>query len=489
MIIRLYGCVRLAPHSTQPTLSDSIATLISAFASAKVPLSFGFLSSTGNLTAINKLSRPEQLARAQNNLPPKIRPVNHGAWLTKAATTLAARSPSGRALVESLLPTQLGLGVKGGPEILALLAQTCYLQGYIISAEDAGNAFGNAERERILDAIHDQWPQALALYHLIYSDPSPVLFRTSPDHNGPPSFRVINGANGVRMGCPLSSLSYDALLKDAYANCVAKYPDFVQFGITDDFPAFIPPPTDGNWNALYVRIQQRLAHLDSLTNPLGIFRNDKGALLLPPGAPPPPLNLLSGPQALRPTYDGIIIAGAPVGTPDFVSSFLSDKLTQWQSKINTVTHLGRTEPQIAYHLLSVCTANLPSYLARVVPTPTLNPTLTAFDAALSNARLAILTPPRPHRPPHTPRPPTTVRPRFLPLLPPRRNRSDPRLPPRPRRLPRRHPQCHPPQPRLPPPLFRPPTIPILRIRRRLPYDRSPLDLPLPPARGRPPLCT
>ena len=80
-------------------------------------------------------------------------------------------------------------------------------------------------------------------------------------------------------------------------------------------------------------------------------------------------------------------------TPDFVSSFLSDKLSQWQSKIKTVTHLGHSEPQIAYHVLSVCTANLPSYLARVVPTPTLNPTLTAFDASLSNARLAILTPP------------------------------------------------------------------------------------------------
>ena len=249
------------------------------------------------------------------------------------------------------------------------------------------------------------------------------------------------------MGCPLSSLSYDALLKDAYADCVAKYPDFVQFGITDDFPAFIPPPSDGNWNALYVRIQQRLAHLDSLTNPLGIFRNDKGALLLPPGAPPPPPNLLSGPQALRPTYDGIIIAGAPIGTPDFVSSFLSDKLSQWQSKIKTVTHLGHSEPQIAYHVLSDA-ASAPPTSPPTSPESSPPPLSTQPSPPSTPPSATPASPSSP--PPTTPSPPHT----------PTASNGSPSLPPSPPSTAepvRSPPPAAPPAPSSPPPST-PPTV-------------------------------
>ena len=93
-----------------------------------------------------------------------------------------------------------------------------------------------------------------------------------------------------------------------------------------------------------------------------------------------------------PTYDGLVLAGAPIGTDAFVNEELANHLSTWKRKIDVVTQLGATEPQMAFHLLGICTANLPSYLLRVIPTNVLAPYLASFDELLTTARLTILTP-------------------------------------------------------------------------------------------------
>ena len=89
-----------------------------------MPQSVGFLGSTvtGVLTALNKISESEQTKRVLDGLKRKIRPINNDAWTSKTATSLALKTPSGKALIASLQPTQLGMGAPGGPEILAILA-------------------------------------------------------------------------------------------------------------------------------------------------------------------------------------------------------------------------------------------------------------------------------------------------------------------------------------------------------------------------------
>ena len=115
----------------------------------------------------------------------------------------------------------------------------------------------------------------------------------------------------------------------------------------------------------------------------------------------PDERFLSGPQALRPVRDGLVIAGAPIGTDAFVHAHLSSMIPYKHGQKSLTWSRRSARWNLKWlHILGICTSNLPSYLLRAIPTPALAPFLTKFDELMAEARLAILTPPG-HNPPPT----------------------------------------------------------------------------------------
>ena len=89
---------------------------------------------------MNTISEKLQEELRANGEQPKLRPANAGSWVTKSAFQIVIATESGKRVAESL-QGQLGVGVSCGPEIVAHIARIAYEAGFIISSEDAVNAF------------------------------------------------------------------------------------------------------------------------------------------------------------------------------------------------------------------------------------------------------------------------------------------------------------------------------------------------------------
>ena len=108
-----------------------------------------------------------------------------------------------------LLPLQLAVGIKGGCEIGARLAQVIYdhegetLEGgeeMCLEQMDLENAFNRQARRRIFDALLDLAPGLAKLFRVFYGRPT-RLYLASGDHIG-------TSATGVRQGDPLAMLFF-----------------------------------------------------------------------------------------------------------------------------------------------------------------------------------------------------------------------------------------------------------------------------------------
>lgn len=123
---------------------------------------------------------------------------------------------------------------------------------------------------------------------------------------------------------------------------------------------------------------------------LGLDLNhEKGALLLPPDAPAPSSTVLT---FFNPRFsfkrDGVVIAGAPVGTPAFISSFVTSKVDEAIVKVRCILGVGKQSPRAAHRLLSA--TKLLCYLAATVPPEfTLDP-LQSFDTFVQQSFLDVV---------------------------------------------------------------------------------------------------
>ena len=81
-----------------------------------------------------------------------------------------SRLSSARSRASGLLKDsrQLGVGVSCGPEILAHIARIAYEAGFIITSEDAVNAFNEISRDAMLRKNAEIWPEAYEFFYLHY---------------------------------------------------------------------------------------------------------------------------------------------------------------------------------------------------------------------------------------------------------------------------------------------------------------------------------
>jgi hypothetical protein len=169
---------------------DPIIGLIRAIANCDMPLEVYWLITVGSLVALHKLDVNAQAVRALAGLDPKLRPVNKSALLWKCATQVAighaeydracklmqpAERPAADA--DGLAPApraraapgseeikhgpQLGLGAKLGMPRMAFTAQELYAEGYSIGECDGANAFNEASRQKMLEAVRRECPLVL----------------------------------------------------------------------------------------------------------------------------------------------------------------------------------------------------------------------------------------------------------------------------------------------------------------------------------------
>ena len=165
--------------------------------------------------------------------------------------------------------------------------------------------------------------------------------------------------------------------------------------LTDDLHRFWPAPVsdvDNAWEVLYDRIAAFKVDFDRFANPIGLFRHpQKAALVLPPSAPRPTNPLRSNGVTLD-VRAGVLVAGRPIGSPDFVRAARGDRLRSSLARVDDILTLADHEPQLASKLLASCGNNLLDYHVGIMPLSDSDLIVHHFDAAIIAAQLRILRP-------------------------------------------------------------------------------------------------
>ena len=307
---------------------------------------------------------------------PAIRSANSGPIFTRRMFKVATSGEGAMKAKRALQPIQMGLGVPAGPETTTLIKLCLHRAGWLIGSEDAANGFNACTGQPIMGGMETRWPEGVSLLNKFYGHPAPALYVYTND-DGKDCVRVIESIEGVRMGCVAGSFAFDlAEHRFIFKHLQAKYPDCILHALTDDaIPAFKPPEDEKDeeaWEALYHRMAEFWNDYGQLANPMGLFRNlSKSKLLLPRGAPMPRSVPRAGGIILNGVYDGIIVAGLPVGTDEFIREHSASKVQTLNDKITKVESLREHDAHIAVRLLIEVVNSALNYSARGTPTPLL----------------------------------------------------------------------------------------------------------------------
>jgi hypothetical protein len=112
-------------------------------------------------------------------------------------------------------------------------------------------------------------------------------------------------------------------------------------------------------------------------------------LLLPDDAPAVPARLRSEmPREIPIVMDGVIVLGAPVGTPEYVQTTTISIIKEYLADLDGIQHLHKSSP---YALLKMCINQRPNFLRRCSPrNETMDSIFNGFDQKIDSALAKIV---------------------------------------------------------------------------------------------------
>ena len=212
-----------------------------------IPDSCAKLLTAGLLTPLHKASPAEQAERAELLLPPKLRPVNSGTLLAKAALSAVLSTTEAAAARARTAPFQLATGPKRGVELLVHICRAAHGSGHLVGRNDFANGFNSMSRQQMLLAHQSFFPEATDVFNLFYGERAPVFVM---DDAG--DLETLWSEEGSRQGCAAGTEAFCMGLHRVLLPLQQRYPEYELRAITDDVIPIVPPPllsTHAEWQA------------------------------------------------------------------------------------------------------------------------------------------------------------------------------------------------------------------------------------------------
>ena len=171
------------------------------------------------------------------------------------------------------------------------------------------------------------FPESTDVFNFFYGIDSPIFLLDDELE-----LTVLQSQEGPRQGCSAGTEGFCLGIHPVPTDLQTLYPDFEFRLITDDLVPLAPPPLSDSfddWQKLYTRYSCCLKDVKRLSlEYAGLTLNaEKGALLIPRGAPmPTPEVRALFPAGFEFRQDGFRIAGSPVGSDDFMRSFVNERV-------------------------------------------------------------------------------------------------------------------------------------------------------------------
>ena len=297
-------------------------------------------------------------------------------------------------LGEKLAPLQLCVGIKGGAEIGAKLAQKVFEIDKLPQIEiDVENAFNSMSRGRIYDGLCKYAPGIVPFFTKLYKEASPLCLSTGET--------VGYSSTGVRQGDPMAMIYFAVGLHDILVEMKELFDmEAGQIGRpSSELGSIVAYADDINLSApewLLPRMFNSL--MGKLNNARLRIKLPKCKALCPTGEHT--LNIPGGghavPAQLRRdlpgeipiVMDGMMILGTPVGTPEYIQTTAIGLIKSYLHDLDGIQHLHNSS---AYTLLKMCVNQRPNFLRRCTPrNETMNDIFNGFDSKVDEALAKII---------------------------------------------------------------------------------------------------
>jgi len=277
-------------------------------------------------------------------------------------------------------PHQYSVGVRGGSEQIALFFELAARgigpgSGIGMVPLDVVNAFLEARRRAVADAVWEKAPELYPLFAWLYGAPSILVLK-----NGEV---VATIETGLRMGCPLAVLFFCLVLAPILESVAAAEPEATIMYYADD--GNIIGECEAVKRATVLLVDGMLKVGLRCHREKSVYYD--GGPVLEGGATELIGHLDSGEALHLKRVEGAKIVGRAIGSNAFVQASLSKTLNKHRRGLE---HIHQLQPDVALLLLTYCVNARPMFLARNFPPADVGAHLRAFDDEVDTCLASIL---------------------------------------------------------------------------------------------------
>jgi hypothetical protein len=303
------------------------------------------------------------------------RPIGIGETLYRALGSAVMRA-RGPAIATRLQPHQLAVGVSGGVEIAAVMADLGYGDADTGTLSiDISNAFNSMRRKLILEGLLEYFPDIIPFYKWCYG--SPVDLRDNSGH-------IIGTAgSGCLQGDPLSSVYFAAALQPTLLAIDAKLREFAAEAGREDPADFVVAISDDMMTQAPMSTLFLVAPIAvELLGNVGLRTNLDKSFLLGVGA----TSLPNPPAGWTIKDDGGKTLGRPLGSQAAQAAWIKAALAKQEPPRRALCMIG---PQPAIMVLEKSYNHKFDYLHKVVRKGYGSQHFADHDALIDASLLAI----------------------------------------------------------------------------------------------------
>ena len=386
---------KLAFHELLAIFIQKVVNIQSLDDPTGPPPVVGFLLKAGLLFGANKDDLPTQAKRDALGQPHKYRPLVASSIFCRLILSAALKSQFVTQVIASLQLIQVGVGTPNGSVLFSATAQAAYVVKALLAKEDNVNCFQNIDRQAAINIWHNRLPNLTVLFLFFYGFDAVAFFRIMGGSPG-----LVRSMVGFSQGCNFGSLGTALVLDVVHRQLLSEYPTLRLISQMDDLLHVLPQPdveTYDEWQRCYVLYAQvRTSYRNSLWEVARMeLHPDKGALLLPEGAPDLHPNVREMfPHIYTISRDGFGgVSGSFCGSDSFRhDSLLALVHDVLRPKVQAVLELAVTDRQLAMRLMLKVVSKLFDYQTRCVSPHVLADAAVSFDNMIRDAVFKLLTP-------------------------------------------------------------------------------------------------